>query len=670
MTETATLTLLHDGASGDDAPGSEVILLGIHDPQRGQQEALGSLLPAPGWEEMEDVSTGFGGVSLPLAVRGTSGALTLPWRAGQHLTLLSHPWSGRVRIEGAPASPISIDLRSETTQAIALDPATGDRTEAGRAAVWQGRFRSVAGPIAAVVTKDGAAERSDAPADRVLLRATGQHGPSSRAAEVILLRAEPRGLGLAIDLVAPAARAGWTVLGQLDAGGRTWPEAVKGFSGTLSLPAGRGARLTLLRHPWSGVVEIAYGSVTARIDLYASETGTVEVPLDRLGDVAEAVARPAAGDERDVEVAAVAGSKGEAATAYGKRLERIDPDLPLALYVPRWRGVALSTEMLFEQTLPVPLAPTTHPDEIDEEDIDALAGVLLATGVRHFVISGGDLFNLRLIKAVQERAPDRRFDLLWHSNFLQMGEPHDWNLLRHWLHALRDGRVRRVGVVKAGLERWFQGLGIDALHVPNVVPIPAACADPRGSTRLALDGARRVADGSADEACAGGPRIGLWLSGSSPYRKTPLAALAAVTMLPGARLRAAGLDDTARRFVADAQVPFERLWPEALPRDMLHRQICETDLTLYVTLSECAPMLPLESFALGIPCLVGPASDLFRDDPALRERLVVEHPLSPAAIAEKAAAALRDRDEIIALYAPYHAALTARARAQTAALVA
>ncbi|MEM8821766.1 MAG: hypothetical protein AAGE90_19960, partial [Pseudomonadota bacterium] len=73
---------------------------------------------------------------------------------------------------------------------------------------------------------------------------------------------------------------------------------------------------------------------------------------------------------------------------------------------------------------------------------------------------------------------------------------------------------------------------------------------------------------------------------------------------------------------------------------------------------------------LGVPCLIGPSCDLFADHDELKQSLVVERPLAPAAIAEKAMEALAKRDEILDQYAIYHEALLARSRRQVEALVA
>lgn len=255
------------------------------------------------------------------------------------------------------------------------------------------------------------------------------------------------------------------------------------------------------------------------------------------------------------------------------------------------------------------------------------------TGCRHFVISGGDLFNLRLIEAVLALASETRFDQLWHSNFLQMGEPHDWNLLRHWLSALRDGTITRIGVVKEGLERWFAGIGLDAVFIPNIVAFDTENTRPTQVDNM----------------------VGIWLSGSSSYRKLPHAALLALHMLPNVALVGSGLDRHSLSMVHDLELPFRRLSADPLPHAQMIRQMGQTGLTLYVTVSECSPMVPLESFSLGVPCLVGPSSHLFRRHETLREALVVTHPHSPTEIAEKIRWALDNRATLFDAYLDYYA---------------
>jgi len=73
------------------------------------------------------------------------------------------------------------------------------------------------------------------------------------------------------------------------------------------------------------------------------------------------------------------------------------------------------------------------------------------------------------------------------------------------------------------------------------------------------------------------------------------------------------------------------------------------DITFNVTLSECHPMLPMESYRLGVPCLMSRTSDLFADDPDLYELTTVDRADNPDAIAEAAERLLTNKAEAVAL---------------------
>jgi hypothetical protein len=127
----------------------------------------------------------------------------------------------------------------------------------------------------------------------------------------------------------------------------------------------------------------------------------------------------------------------------------------------------------------------------------------------------------------------------------------------------------------------------------------------------------------------------------------------AVKSLKGMRLIGSGFDDDSFAMVTEMHIPHEEIWREPLPQEALHRNIQRTGLTFYITLSECSPMLPLESMHLGVPCLVGPCSHLFRASPYLYKMLVVENPLSSETIAKQARSALREGRQIIDAFIEY-----------------
>jgi hypothetical protein len=105
-------------------------------------------------------------------------------------------------------------------------------------------------------------------------------------------------------------------------------------------------------------------------------------------------------------------------------------------------------------------------------------------------------------------------------------------------------------------------------------------------------------------------------------------------------------------------------------QERLYQEIRSTHVSLYVTFSECCPMLPLESLQQGVPCLVGPVSHLFEDDDFLRERLVVPCPDRADMIAAYAQRAVSEREEIIAAWARYAPRYNAAAQERVKRLLA
>jgi hypothetical protein len=163
--------------------------------------------------------------------------------------------------------------------------------------------------------------------------------------------------------------------------------------------------------------------------------------------------------------------------------------------------------------------------------------------------------------------------------------------------------------------------------------------------------------------------VGIWISGLSA-KKLPHPMLAALAMVPSVRLHAAGFDERLREMVSFMNVPIQRLEPHALPKEALLAAIRETHASLYVTFSECCPMLPLESLQQGVPCLIGPTSHLFEDDAYLYERLVVPFPDRADVIAQSLRRVLDERHEIVRRYAAYIPAYNERARRSVEAFLA
>ncbi len=426
--------------------------------------------------------------------------------------------------------------------------------------------------------------------------------------------------------------------------------------GRLVLPLGEDPKLSFITHPWSGKVRVTFRGRSEEFDLYSPSTGNltvfpgrspmavVEIKPSGLGTSSETVedvsrGRSGAGVE--------ARRFTEAEEAF---IERIREERPaaVAVYCPRWLGISSATRTLFSHTWAFPSTAGEDPFHLEAGVIEHHAEVLAEAGVEHIVFSGGDEANLSLMQALRNRGRDIRFDLLWHGSYVQFCEDYAWKILKLWMNAARRGEVARIGTVKKGMEQFFEASGVSSALVLNFIPGP-----PQSPPTLPEDGLRHV---------------GMWISGAN-YRKVPHAMLAALKLVPRVRLHAAGLDRRSREVLDYFEIDTGSIEERPVPHEHLAEAIRKTHASMYVTYSECCPMLPLESLSAGVPCLTGPTSHLFEDDPYLFERLVVPFPDRADVIAEYLERVLAERERIVEAYAAWAPGYEARARASVEAFL-
>ena len=206
-----------------------------------------------------------------------------------------------------------------------------------------------------------------------------------------------------------------------------------------------------------------------------------------------------------------------------------------------------------------------------------------------------------------------------HSSMAQHGaEIGEATVADEVLRLAEIGVVDRVGFVKAGLAESFAALGHPVSYVPNRTPqMPEVTKQDFGP----------------------GLHVGVF---AEPFwRKNVITQLGAVALLDGATAHAMRRPDVGYldhlRIEEHGEVPW---------KGFLDLQ-ASTDLNLYVTLSECHPLSPVESYLTGVPALVSRTSSVFRDDPVLWELTTVEVPDDPNEIAAGARALMANRDDAI-----------------------
>lgn len=296
----------------------------------------------------------------------------------------------------------------------------------------------------------------------------------------------------------------------------------------------------------------------------------------------------------------------------------------VALVVPKWYGVASATSHLFPCTLPIP--PVMTPRAAAR-----VADLLAQSGAPRVVFGAFAPAMLPLVERLSQARPRPELFALYFSSLMQQGERGSWLSLRLLIDLARARTIRRIGFAKAGMAELFQGLGVPSAFVASAVrPAPPGPSTPK----------------------PGGPHVGIWAVNAAVWRKLPFAMLAAVRDVPGARVTLSGANRRVAEFAQTLEITAE-VHDRPFPPDEMPERLAAMHVNLYVTMSECAPMVPLESLAVGAPCLLGPNSHLLEDDAYLHNRLVVPYPERHEVIARCLRRALEERDQIIAAYRAY-----------------
>jgi hypothetical protein len=286
-----------------------------------------------------------------------------------------------------------------------------------------------------------------------------------------------------------------------------------------------------------------------------------------------------------------------------------DPSVVVVCH-PDWRGVRTAAYAFRE--------PTVECHDLErwgEDIIDEMRSASVVTVVVHGFPPGAAGF----IRSAHSAGIGTRVVL--HSSMAQHGaEAGEAAVADEVLGLAANGSLDRVGFVKAGLAESFTALGFSASYVPNRAPnLPAV--EP-------LD-------------LGAGPNVGIF---AEPFwRKNVVTQLGAVGLLEGATAHVMRRPDVGYldhlRLVDHGEVP----WDEFISLQ------ASMDVNLYVTLSECHPLSPIESYQTGVPALMSRTSDVFRSDARLWNLTTVEIADDPLEIARATSRLLDHRDEAIDL---------------------
>ena len=293
----------------------------------------------------------------------------------------------------------------------------------------------------------------------------------------------------------------------------------------------------------------------------------------------------------------------------------------IVFHNPEWFGVTSATVELFDNRIPCG-------ELLRKKDIKKIGDLILKKDIKQVIFSAMCIGWKELAIYLKSNNSKIKIKTFWHGNHSQVSEPYGWerNLEIFKLH--RQGIIDVMGTCKKSLVNFYKHEGFKTAFITNRVELKEKIKKQERNDKKI--------------------RIGLYAAKSDDWRKNMFTQIAAVSLMDNVVLDMVPLNKEAIRFAKYLNVEIDGV-DKAIPRSELLKRMSNNDINLYVTFSECAPMLPLESFEVGVPCLTGNNHHYFTND-KLEKYLVVDNEASPVAIKGKIEQCLKNNDKILELY--------------------
>ena len=313
---------------------------------------------------------------------------------------------------------------------------------------------------------------------------------------------------------------------------------------------------------------------------------------------------------------------------YKSKISTIGTPSPIVIGAPMWKGVAASTQAVFpEYYLRYPFTENEYPEVTDHNYLDRMSELLAQSNAEVIIFSGGSLLHRELARLVKNRSPNKRQYFMWHGSPAQWVDINQLRFFSLWREEYENGVIDGLICLKSRLSDTMKFMGIRSFYLMNPVPIIDDTREPRKLINPLVN-------------------VGLFSSISS-WAKNPFPQLLSI-----AGFENISLTTNIAKVDVDLALPNNHnvKYIHHMDRQDFISVLKKQDINLYVTNTECSPMIALESWACLIPCIVGPAGDVYTMiNEKLGTYLVEKNVDSPAAIAERIRIVIENYDEIVDL---------------------
>ncbi len=292
----------------------------------------------------------------------------------------------------------------------------------------------------------------------------------------------------------------------------------------------------------------------------------------------------------------------------------------IVFYNPTWLGVAASTKGLFKNNVPL-----EH--MYDKKDIQKITKEIVQNNIKSVIFSQICDGWTETIAEIKKKKNEIQTKVIWHGNCYEYFSDFTWNLNKEVMQLYKQGKIDCFAFVRSTMYEFYKKVGFKSYYLQN---------------NVYKENAGKIAKNKNEKT-----KIGIY-NADTRELKNIYTALSSMKLVPNAVADVVPINEGAKKFTEILNLETTSI-DDYIPNEELMKRIQKNDINIYPTFTENAPMFPLESFEMGVPCLLGNNNDYFVGT-KLGEYVILEKEDDANYIKDKIMQVLEHKEEIMELY--------------------
>lgn len=292
----------------------------------------------------------------------------------------------------------------------------------------------------------------------------------------------------------------------------------------------------------------------------------------------------------------------------------------IVFYNPTWLGVAASTKGLFKNNVPLEHV-------YSKKDIKNITEAIIENDIKSVIFSQICDGWTTMIEEIKKIKSEIQIKVIWHGNCYEYFSDFTWNLNKEVMNLYKQGKIDSLAFVRSTMYEFYKKCGFKSYYLQN---------------NVYKENAGKIAKNKNKKT-----KIGIY-NADTRELKNIYTALSAMKLVPNAVADVVPINEGAKKFTEILGLETTSI-NDYIPNEELMKRIQKNDINIYPTFTENAPMFPLESFEMGVPCLLGNNNDYFVGT-ELGEYVILDREDDAEYIKNKIMEALENREKIMELY--------------------